>query len=329
MHMHSSKIYHVYDSHTAGMPTRVMLEGVPTLKGKTMMEKKKYLQTNFDQIRTVLTQEPRSSQAIAALLVPPCDPGADFGVIFSDFRGYVDMCIHGTIGVVTTLIELGLVSGMKQIAFDTPAGSVRAKARVSGGRVKSVTVSNVPSIHLKDVDLDVPSVGRIRASLAFGGNVYAYVNARELGIAVKPANLRTLLSVASKVLRELREVEVSHPSIPSMNEILGVSLYEDEKSYARNIVVAENDLFDRSPCGTGTCGRMAILNHESKLKPGEKFVNRSIIGSEFIGRITREITIGGKKAVLPEVTGSAYLTGIAELVLSEGDALANGFILSA
>ena len=306
-----------------------MLEGVPILEGKTMLEKKKFLRKHFDNIRTVLTQEPRSNQAIAATLVSPSNPNADYGVIFSDFRGYVDMCIHGTIGVVTTLVELGFVSGEKQIVFDTPAGLVRAKARMSRGRAESVTVSNVPSMHIKDVGLDVPGVGGVNSSLAFGGNVYAYVDARELGISVKPANLRTLLSVADKILQELKQVKVSHPSIPSINGILGVSLYEDEKSYARNIVVAEDGLFDRSPCGTGTCGRMATLRHESKLKRGEKFVNRSVIGSEFTGRIIGEITVGGTRAVLPEVTGSAYLTGIADLIISDGDDLANGFSLSA
>ena len=327
--MHATKIYQVYDSHTAGMPTRVMLEGVPSLKGRTMMEKKKYFQTNHDHLRTALTQEPRGNAGVAALIVPPSNPLADFGVIFSDFRGYVDMCIHGTIGLVTTLFELGMVPrNKKQIMFDTPAGLVKTTPNMSKGRVKSVTVGNVPSMHLKDVKLALPKIGTIKVSLAFGGNIYAYVNAKELGLVIKPSNLRAILSAARSILWELREEKISHPSLPNVSKVLGVSLYEDEKSYAKNIMVTENDLFDRSPCGTGTCGRMAMLNHESKLEPGKKFVNRSIIGSEFIGRIAKEIRVSGREVILPEVTGSAYLTGMADLILSEGDALANGFSLS-
>src|ERR1700730_12398069 len=149
----TKRTFHVFDSHTAGASTRVLLEGLPNLVGKSIAEKKQDLQENYDYIRTTLMQEPRGNSGVAALMVPPSNPAADLGVIFSDYRGYVDMCIHGTIGVVTTLIECGLVNkdlgGSGKIVFDTPAGPVHTQALLrssdGGNVVESVTVSSVPS----------------------------------------------------------------------------------------------------------------------------------------------------------------------------------------
>lgn len=326
--MIANRIFHVIDSHTGGTATRLLMEGIPDLRGKDMRERRRYLETHFDQIRTTLMQEPRGNSGVAAILIPPSTGKADYGLIFCDFRGYVDMCVHGTIGVVTTLYELGLKKSTdsKEILFDTPAGIVQARANISGEKVKSVSVRSVPSFYLGNVKLDFDRFGKLSVDLAFGGNVYAYVNAKEINIAVTPHNLSKLLYAGRNVLAKLRNTK--SPLIEYSKKILGVSFYEDigDKT-ARNIMIADNDLYDRSPCGTGTCGRMAALNSQGKLMQGEKFVNRSIIGSEFTGKIISSVTLNGKKGIVPEITGSAYLTGICDLIVSKGDKLSGGFMI--
>jgi proline racemase len=317
--MKVSQVFHVIDSHTAGEPTRVLMgEAVPPLKGNDMEQRRKYFQKNYDYIRTTLTQEPRKFIGVAAILMPPANPKADYGLLYCDHNGYVYMCVHGTIGVLTTLVELGIVKkavAKKGLVFDTPSGLIHTRARMSSGKT-SVLVRNVPSYFMKEARARLGE-GRkeISASLAYCGNVFAYVNAKDLGVTIEPKNLRKLLSVARELL-------------PQFGKINGVSIYEDLPKYSRNIMIAENDLFDRSPCGSGTSGRMALLYHESKLSPGDTFVNKSILGTTFLGRIVRAGTFEGRNGIIPEVEGTAYLTGTADLMVSEKDELATGFLLA-
>ncbi len=333
--MTSENLLHVVDSHTGGEGTRLFLGEVPQLIGRNMVERKKYFQSNYDYFRTTLTLEPRYFPGIAAFLVPPSEPKADYGVIFGDYRGYADMCVHGTIGIVTTLFELGLLRNPKNtIIFDTPAGLVRAKANLVDGKIRSVSVTNVPAMYLGNIALDEDGTfGGVNAEIAFGGNTFAYVNARDTGLKVIPKNLSSLLKMGNDLLSKLRKMK-SISSEPKTTRkiptILGISLYEDldtgaQKRQARNIMIADNGLFDRSPCGTGTCGRMALLYAKGKLSTGEQFTNRSIIGSEFIGRIVGLTKVGRSDAIEPEITGSAHLTGIADIIISKNDRLRYGF----
>ena len=332
MFVNINRSFHVVDSHTCGMPTRVLMEGSPTPKGRSMSEKKDYFRKNFDFVRTTLMQEPRGNAGMAAVIVPPTNREADYGVIFGDFSGYVNMCIHGTIGLVTTLVELGYVEAeraRKGVVFDTPAGLVRTKATISGGRVKSVTVRNVPSFKITDKVVDIPSLGKIPVSFSFGGNNFAYVDASDLRLELDPSRLGELLAAGRLLLREMGRL-VRHPmNGEKINGISGVSIVQDlEPRHAKNIMIAENDLFDRSPCGTGTCGRMAILNSNGRLKRGEKFINESIIGSKFVGRIADFAKVDGHKAIIPEITGTAYLTAVSDIFVSEDDRLSHGFLVA-
>ncbi|HZY94994.1 MAG TPA: proline racemase family protein [Candidatus Bathyarchaeia archaeon] len=324
--------FHVVDSHTAGMPTRVLIEGSPTPKGRNMSEKKDFFRKNFDFVRTTLMQEPRGNAGMAAILVPPTSDEADYGVIFGDFSGYVDMCIHGTIGLLTTLVELGYVDAdraRRGLVFDTPAGLIRARATISGGRIKSVTVRNVPSYKISDSVIKIPSLGKIPVSFSFGGNNFAYVNASDLWLELDPSRLEELLAAGRLLLREVGRL-IRHPvNGLKINGISGVSIVEDlGPRHAKNIMIAENDLFDRSPCGTGTCGRMAILNSNGRLKRGERFTNESIIGSKFIGRIADFAKVDGHHAIIPEITGTAYLTAVSDLLVSDEDTLSQGFLVA-
>lgn len=330
--MNVNRSFHIVDSHTAGMPTRVLIEGSPIPKGRDMSEKKNFFRKNFDFVRTTLMQEPRGNSGMAAILVPPSNQEADYGVIFGDFSGYVDMCIHGTIGLVTTLVELGYVNAEKArrgLVFDTPAGLVRTKANISGGRVKSVTVRNVPSFAYTDRVIDVPSLGKIPVLFAFGGNNFAYVNASDLSLELDPSRLGELLAAGRLLLKEIGRL-VRHPiNGTRINGISGVSIVQDlGPRHAKNIMIAENDLFDRSPCGTGTCGRMAILNSSGRLKKGERFINESIIGSKFVGKIADFAKVEGHEAIIPEITGTAYLTAISDILVSDNDKLSHGFLVA-
>lgn len=322
--------FHVFDSHTAGSPTRLLLEGVPSLPGASMLEKRRSFTKHFDYIRTALIQEPRGNSGVVAVLVPSPRKGADYGVIFGDYRGYLDMCVHGTIGIVTTLVECGLTNtkrARRGFVFDTPAGLVRAAPNFRENELQSVTVSNVPSYYIGETTVRLPEFGRVPISIGYGGNVYAYVNSKDLGLKVAPGNLRRLLAIARLLFTELRKPTSSVEQFRLADRILGISLYEDtgERS-ARNIMVAEDDLFDRSPCGTGTCGRMAVLFNSGKLTVGDSLVSKSIIGSEFVGRITGVTKVHGQRAILPEVTGSAHMTAVSDIVLSKGDKFAKGFL---
>jgi proline racemase len=329
--MNINRLFHVVDSHTSGMPTRVLIEGSPTPRGRNMSEKKDFFRKNFDFVRTTLMQEPRGNSGMAAVLVPPTNREADYGVIFGDFSGYVDMCIHGTIGLVTTLIELGYVDAEKArkgIVFDTPAGLVHTRATISGGRAKSVTVRNVPSYNYADRIIDIPSLGNIPVSFAFGGNNFAYVNSSDLRLELDSSRLGELLAAGRLLLREVKKL-IRRPGSGAINGISGVSIVQDlSPRHAKNIMIAENDLFDRSPCGTGTCGRMAILNSDGRLRRGEKFVNESIIGSKFVGRVVDFAEVNGHKAIIPEITGTAYLTAISDILVSDDDKLSRGFLVA-
>jgi len=242
------------------------------------------------------------------------------------------MCIHGTIGLVTTLVELGHVDEKKVrrgLVFDTPAGLVRTKATISEGRVKSVTVRNVPSFNYTDRVINLPLFGKIPVSFAFGGNIYAYVSSSDLKLKVDPSRLGELLAAGRLLLRETKRLKIRHPVNGGINGVSGVSIVQDlSLRHARNIMIAENDLYDRSPCGTGTCGRMAILNSNGRLRRGEKFINESIIGSKFVGRIADLTEVDGHNAIIPEITGTAYLTASSDILVSSGDRLAHGFLVA-
>jgi len=316
----------VYDSHTAGNSTRLLTTDIPATLGKDMLTRKEYFRKHFDYLRTALTNEPRGygTAGVAAFLMKPCNPEADFGLIFCDFRGYVDMCTHGTIGVVTTLFEQGLVNKKKfasGFVFDTPSGLVSARPNFAGTRVRSVTVRNVPSFFFKDTLVGLKHYGKVPASIAYGGNTYGYLDVRHLRLPVTKKNAQQLISLGQEILSKLRAQLTS-----TLPPILGVSLFETLGRYeAKNIMVGDDGLFDRSPCGTGTCGRMAVLHASHKLAKGQEFVNQSILGSKFVGKIIDEIHEGGKSMIIPEITGSAHLTAITDILLSRNDDLKYGF----
>jgi len=328
------KMISAVDSHTAGEPTRIVIGGIPNIPGRSIEEKKKYFQKKLDYIRTLLMHEPRGHSGMyGSIITQPATSGADIGVIFMNGKGYDDMCVHGSIGTVTVAIEMGILRPINEVKIDTSAGLVTARVKLRNKVVETVSIQNVPSFLYKaGVKIDVPSVGRVLIDVSFGGNFFAIVNAKDLGVEVKPENEHELIKLGLKI-RDLadRKVRVLHPEKSHINSIGLVEICDeptDSKANCRNVTVFGAGQVDRSPCGTGTCAMMAALHAKGILKIGEKFVNESIIGTSFEGRIVEEAEVGNLKAVIPEITGCAYITGIQQFVVDPRDPLKYGFTSS-
>ena len=324
------------DTHTEGNPERVVTGGIPSIPGKTMLEKSKYARDNLDDLRSLLVHEPRGhSNMYAALLVPPTLEEADIGVLYLEPGGYVTMCGHGTIAVCTVLIETGIIEARgpeTDIALDTPAGLVRARITVKDGRAEAVTLRNVPSfLYKKDIELEVSGVGLLKMDIAYGGNFYAIVEVERVGLELKTENINQLISVGTQIWQTVNErVEIHHPLEPQIDCINYVEFCAPAthpKATLKNAVVVPPAGMDRSPCGTGTCAKMATLYSKGELGLKEKFVHESIIGTLFYGELLAETKVGPYVAVVPTIRGSAYITGIHQFLVDPNDPFPEGFHL--
>lgn len=326
------------DSHTVGEPTRVVVGGLPKIPGDSVAQKRDYVRSKMDYVRNFLCNEPRGHDGMyGALLTEPGSKEADFGVIFFSTIGYDDMCGHGTIGVCSVLVETGMVPAegpSKEISLETPAGLVRAKAKIIDGKVKSVSLVNIPVfLYKEDVSINVPGYGEVTGDVAFGGNWYFYVKAKEVGVRVKSENIDDLIKTGMAIKSAFnKEFDLVHPTNPNIStKLLGVSIVDSpvkNKEADQNNIVVEGKFVDRCPCGTGTCGRMAVLLAKNKLALNEDFVNEGIAGTIFQGRLIGKTKVGEYPAVIPEITGSAYISGFNHLVLDPDDPFgAKGFLL--
>jgi proline racemase len=312
--------FQVIDLHTMGEPTRIVTTGIPPLNKGSMMEKKIALQRNYDHIRTLLMREPRGhDNMFGAVLVSPSNPDADFGVIFMDNSSYLNMCVHGSIGVATAAIKLGWIKS-NAVKLDTPAGLVECSVEE-----ERVFIRNVPSFYFLE------GVANIRERsipyiIAFGGSFFALVNAQDLGIELTVSNL-SRLSDLGVILRETinGSVPIQHPEL----DIQGVDLIEfyDLRSHT-NVVVFGDGQIDRSPCGTGTCAQLACLFSKRQIQINEAFSYRSILGTEFVGRIRTTTSVGPFTAVVPEIGGKAWVISMGQMILEHDDPFPSGFTLS-
>ncbi len=334
--MKSERLVTTIDSHTVGTPTRVITGGLPNLFGKTMLEKKAYMQERMDHIRTMLVQEPRGHQGmVAAVLTAPTVQEADFGLFFADPSGYQNMCGHGTIGVATTLIEMGMVpvkEPVTQISLETPIGMIDVRVAVEDGVAKHVTFRNQPSfLYYRDWGIEVQDLGRLKVDIAYGGNWYAILPASDVGLEIRPENITKLLHKGDQIKKTIgQKISVEHPEthLPGiMDGVMFTGPPDHPEADGKNVVIAFFQGFDRSPCGTGTSARMAALHARGELKINQPFVHESIIGTLFRGQIVGETKIGDFPAIVPEITGSAYITGIHQFLVSQDDPLKDGFLV--
>lgn len=334
--MRFSRLIYAVDSHTMGEPTRVVIGGVPHIPGKTMAEKKEYLEKNMDHLRTALMHEPRGHRDMfGSIITSPVNPEADFGIIFMDGGGYLNMCGHGSIGAITVAIETGIVKSAEPITYiklDTPAGLVQARAEVKNNMVKSVTVRNVPAFLYKaDAEIDVPDIGKVKTDIAFGGSFFAIVDAKQFNVRIVPENIDVLIRIGMAIRRAAnKQIKVQHPENEHIKTIELVEIYDETdnpKAHLRNVVIFGDGQADRSPCGTGTSAKMATLHAKGKLGLKEPFYYESIIGTIFKGELVEETNVGPYEAVIPEITGNAFITGFNQFVIDPEDPAKYGFLL--
>lgn len=325
------------DTHTAGEPTRIVLSGLPSIHGKTMAEKKGYMMEHLDYIRTLLMQEPRGhNDMFGAIITPPTTNQAHYGILFMDNADYLDMCGHGIIGITTALIEIGMVSPIEPetiVVFDTPAGLVKSYAKVEGNQVVEVSISNVASfMYAGDVELDLPDIGKISIDVSFGGNFFALVPAKVLGVSVHPDNISKLIRLGMMVKNAVnKKLKVRHPIEKHITTVKLTEIYDKPPNvsefFSKSVSIFGNGQLDRCPCGTGTSAAMAMLYAKGELPLGIEFTNESIIGTRFRGKLVREVQMGNFIAVDPVVSGKAYITGIQQFVVDPNDPLKYGFVV--
>ncbi|HVV24338.1 MAG TPA: proline racemase family protein [Pseudonocardiaceae bacterium] len=333
--MRTKHVYHAVDSHTEGMPTRVITGGVGVIPGATMAERRLYFLEHLDDIRTLLMYEPRGHSAMSgAILQPPTRPDADWGVLYIEVSGCLPMCGHGTIGVATVLVETGMVPVVEPVTtirLDTPAGLVEARVEVDDGVATSVTIRNVPSFTVGlDRTVAVPGFGDVTYDLAYGGNFYAILPIERVGLPFERSAGQRILECGLAIMAAIndtdRPVHPTDPAITGCHHVHFVAPGSDAK-HSRHAMAIHPGWFDRSPCGTGTSARMAQLFTRGELGLDQEFRNESFIGTRFIGRLVEETAVGDVPAVVPEINGRAWITGTAQYMLDPDDPFPRGFLL--
>ncbi len=326
----------VIDAHTAGEPLRVLTGGYPDLHGDTILAKRRVALERHDHIRRALMLEPRGhADMYGCVLTEPVTDDGDVGVLFLHNEGYSTMCGHGIIGLVKVGIDCGLldVTGDEPVVrIDTPAGRVTATAHMRDGRVDTVSFENVPSFLLeKDLIVEVDGLGSVTCDIGYGGAFYAYVDAASVGVVVDPSQHDRLIDVGMRIKRAvMASHDIVHPSgDDDLNFLYGTILSQPgtEGAFARNVCIFADGEVDRSPTGTGVSGRAAVLHARGELELGRTITIESLIGTRFDVCARSETKVGDVHAIIPDVTGAAYITGRAEFVLEPGDPLADGFLL--
>ncbi|MCU1312801.1 MAG: proline racemase [Acidobacteriaceae bacterium] len=336
------------DVHACGEPGRVIVGGVSDVPGATMFEKRLYLERHSDNLRKLMLREPRGYPALCCnLILPPADPTADAGLIIMEQTEYPAMSGSNAICAATVLIETGMVKVTEPVTtltLDTPAGLVLVRADVEGGKAKQITFRNVPAFatHL-DAALTLPSYGRVVVDVAYGGMFYVIADAAQFGLTLNPHEARQVLKIGEMLKAAAREqLEVAHPENPGLG---GVSISQlsapptHALAHRKNAVVVSAGVFDgerpetwsasldRSPCGTGTSAKMAVMHAKGELPLDREFVHESMLGTLFTGKLIEETRVGQYAAVVPEITGSAWITGYADYVLDPSDPFPEGFML--
>ncbi len=319
----------VTDYHTGGEPFRIVTGGAPPLRGATVLERRRHASEHLDHVRRLLVFEPRGhADMYGCHVVPPNDDGADLGVVFFHNAGYSTACGHGTIALVTWALDEGIVEpreGENSVVVDVPSGRLETVAEVRRGRVVSVRFRNVPA-YVWGTGL---TAAGIEVDVAFGGAFYASVRER-----VAPTELPRLIELGRAVKRDLEAAQtIAHPDEPELAGVYGVIFWQEEPAepefalVQRNVTVFADGEVDRSPCGSGTSARLALLHGEGRLAPGDELRHLSIIGSAFTGRVVDGALVGGVPAVVTEVEGRAFRTGSCVFGLDPDDPLGEGFLL--
>ncbi|CAB4329603.1 MAG: proline racemase [Actinobacteria bacterium] len=329
------------DYHTAGEPFRIVAHPPVEILGDSVANRRVYAISNpeVDGLRKLLCFEPRGhADMYGCFITPPDDDGADFGVLFWHKDGFSTACGHGTIALGVWAIESGKVaidpSGTTDVVIDVPSGRVTARVHTEGSVIHSVDFINVASYHMhSDINLET-SLGNLSVDVSFGGAIYAQLDVSQISLSVTPEFYSQIIAIGREIKWALNESEYAkHPSDPRLSGIYGTIVYEglargaDGLLHQRNATIFADGEVDRSPCGSGTCARLATLVEKEELKLGEVLKHDSIVDSQFLGVAREFVTVDGKKAILPQVTGMAYKTGESTFSIDPRDPLTPGFVL--
>lgn len=333
--MHWDRTIELLQVHCQGEIGKVITGGAPAIPGATLLDQMNRINAGDDALRRFVTSEPRAHVAMSVnLLVPPVRAGADAGFIVLQADRAHPMSGSNCICVVTALLESGRVRMVEPetvVRIDTPAGLITARAHCADGRCLSVSLDNVACfVETLDQPVDTPRWGRVAADIAFGGVYYAIVDAEQVGMTIEPANARDLAEAGIALKALLAEqVRVCHPELPGLDEIAYVMFRGREPDGAvRTCTTLKPGRVDRSPCGTGSSANLATLHARGQVRVGEGRRSRSIIGGEFLAEVIGETTVGGRPAILPRITGQAWVYGREELRLDDRDPFPDGFALS-
>ncbi|MCG3118180.1 MAG: Trans-3-hydroxy-L-proline dehydratase [bacterium] len=324
------------DAHTAGEPLRVITSGLPPIPGKTILEKRRYARKHLDDWRTALMWEPRGhADMYGCIVTEPVTPDGTLGVLFLHNEGFSTMCGHGVIGLAKVALDTGMINVEGEpaiIRMDTPAGRVTALARREKGRVVEVSFLNVPSfVYALDKTVHVPGLGWLRYDVAFGGAFYVFCRAEAIGMELTAKNFRQLIDVGMRIkLAVVASLPIQHPFETDLGFLYGTIIVgppHDPKHHSRNVCIFADGEVDRSPTGTGVSARVALHHARGEIKASEPMVIESILGTCFTGEAVESVKFGPYDAVIPKVTGTAYITGRNELLIDPADPLRQGFIL--
>ena len=324
------------DMHTGGEPLRVFTSGLPALEGDTVLEKRRRFREKFDYLRTGTMWEPRGHADMYGAVLTPSKQ-ADFDVFFLHNEGYSTMCGHAIIALTTLVIEAGLIAPRPEgseveLTFQVPAGLIRASAVVRGGKARDVSFRNVPSfLYLRDREIEVPGVGRIRFDIAYGGAFYAFVQAASLNLRLIPEEAGRLIDYGRRIKDAVMQAfETRHPFEPELSLLYGTiftGLAHQPGHHSRNVCIFADGELDRSPTGSGVSARAALHHAKGELRARDTITVESIVGSTMSVRVAEETTYGPHAAVIPQVGGTAFVTGRHEFYFDPEDPLGKGFIL--
>lgn len=344
--MHLSSLIHAVDAHACGEPGRVIVGGAPHVPGASMYEKARWLEQHADHIRKRMLNEPRGYPPMCCnILLPPTHPEAQAGYVIMEHVEYPGMSGSNTICVVTVLLETGILpmtEPVTDLVLEAPAGLIRVRAECSTGKVTRVTFRNVPAfaVHL-DAMVEVPQLGSVRVDVAYGGMFYAIADATQFGLRLTPDEGRDIVRIGEMVKAAAREqLPVVHPEQPgfagiTISQLSGPA--HDAAHHARNAVIVSTGTFDwakpstwtgsidRSPCGTGTCAKMAVLHAKGQLAPGQPFHHESVLGTLFTGEIVEETRVGDRAAIVPTLSGQGWITGFSQYVMDPTDPFQQGY----
>lgn len=319
------------EAHTAGEPLRVITSGYPEIPGDTILQRRAYAKQNLDHLRRMLMLEPRGhADMYGALLMPPATADGDVGVLFLHNEGYSTMCGHGIIAMVKVGLEHGLFEADESdIKIDTPAGRIRAKAHRNDGVIEDVSFLNVPSFVFAETSVQVPELGRVACTVAYGGAFYAYVDADKHGLQLDTNHSQELIRHGTSIKHAVTKAcPLKHPGGDAdLNFVYGtIFVAKQPGAHSRNVCIFADGEVDRSPTGTGVSGRAAI--HHARGELGDEWIRiESILGTSFEVRVVEAVDLAGTKAIVPEVRGRAHVTGKAEFWMDAADPLRDGFVI--